>query len=39
MLEYERIDVSEEVEINKSNKSKEGMICHLWNFKDIHKFI
>ena len=39
MLEYERIDVSEEIEINKSNKSKECMICHLCYFKDIHKFI
>ena len=25
---YETIDVSEGIEINKSNKSKECMICH-----------
>ena len=38
MLQYERIDVSEEIEINKSNKSKECMVCH-WYFKDIgYKF-
>ena len=28
MLQYERIDVSEVIEINKSNKSKECMICN-----------
>ena len=35
MLQHERIDVSEEVDINKSNKSKEFMLRHYWNFKDI----
>ena len=35
MLQYERIDVSEGIDINKSNKSKESMICHYWYFKDI----
>ena len=35
MLQYERIDVSEGIEINKSNKSKECIICHYWYFKDI----
>ena len=28
MLQYEKIYVSEEIDINKSNKSKEFMICH-----------
>ena len=28
MLQYERISVSEGIDINKSNKSKECMICH-----------
>ena len=28
MLQYERIDVSEGIDINKSNKLKERMICH-----------
>ena len=39
MLQYERIDVSEETDINKSNKSKECMICHYWCFNNIgYKF-
>ena len=35
MLQYERINVSEGIDINKSDKSKECMICHYWYFKDI----
>ena len=36
MLRYERIDVSE---INESNKSKKCMICNYWYFEDIgYKF-
>ena len=35
MLQYERIDVSEGIDINKSNKSKEIMIWHYWYFKGI----
>ena len=35
MLLYERIDISEGTDINKSNESKESMICHYWYFKDI----
>ena len=35
MLQYERIDVSEGIDLNKSDKSKECMICRYWNFKDI----
>ena len=39
MLQYKRIYVSEGIDINKSNKSKEYMICHYWYFKDIgYKF-
>ena len=34
MLEYERIDVSEVIDINKSDKSKECDICHYWYFLD-----
>ena len=33
--QYERIDVSEGIHLNKSDKSKECMICHYWYFKDI----
>ena len=35
MLQYERIDISEGIDFNKSNKSVECMICHYWYFKDI----
>ena len=35
MLHYNKIDVSEGIDINKLNKSKECMICHYWYFKDI----
>ena len=34
MLEYERIDISEEIDLNKSDKSKECDICHYWYFLD-----
>ena len=30
MLEFDRIDTSEGVEINKTNASKECDICHYW---------
>ena len=35
MLQYEKIDISEGIDINKSDKSKECMRCHYWYFKDI----
>ena len=35
MLEYERIDISEGIDVNKTNSSKECDICHYWYFKDI----
>ena len=35
MLEYERIDISEGIDINKTNLSKQCDICHYWYFKDI----
>ena len=35
MLEYDRIDISEGIDIHKTNKSKECKICHYWYFKDI----
>ena len=35
MLQYERIDVSEEIDLNKSDKPKDCMICYYWYFKDI----
>ena len=30
MLEYDRIDISEEMDINTTNASKECNICHRW---------
>ena len=39
MLLNEKVDVSEGIDINKSNKSKECMIRHYWYFKEIgYKF-
>ena len=35
MLEYERIGISEGIDVNKANLSKECDICHYWYFKDI----
>ena len=35
MLQYERIYISEVIDFDKSDKSKECMICHYWYFKDI----
>ena len=35
MLEYERTDISEGIEVNKTNLSKECDIYHYWYFKDI----
>ena len=35
MLEYERIDISEGIDVNKTNLSKDCDICHCWYFKDI----
>ena len=35
MLEYDRIDISEGIDVNKSNgKSEECNICHYWYFLD-----
>ena len=32
MLEYDRIDISEEIDINKTKVSRECDICHYWYF-------
>ena len=34
MIEYERIDISDGIDISKTNKSKECMFCHYWYFLD-----
>ena len=35
MLEYNRIDVSQGIDVNNTNLSKECDICHYCYFKDI----
>ena len=32
MLEYGRIDVSEEIDVNKTTGSRECIICHNFRF-------
>ena len=34
MLEYDKTDVSEGIDINKTNALKECEICHYWYFLD-----
>ena len=35
MLEYDRIDILEGIDVNKTSESKECDICHYQHFKDI----
>ena len=35
MIEYKRIDISERIDVDKTNKSKECKFCHYWYF--LHK--
>ena len=35
MLQYEKIDVSEEIDVNKRSASKECQLCHYGFFKDV----
>ena len=35
MLEYDRVDISEGIDVNEINALKECNICHYWYFKDI----
>ena len=32
MLEYDKIDISEGIDVDKTNESKECMLCHYWYF-------
>ena len=34
MLAYERIDISDGIDVNESDKSKKYMLCHYWCFLD-----
>ena len=31
-MEYDRIDISEGIDVDKTNESKECKICHYWYF-------
>ena len=33
-MEYDRIDISEGIDISSANKSKECILCHYWYFLD-----
>ena len=35
MLQYQTIDVSEGVDVNKTSASEECELCHYWFFKDV----
>ena len=35
MSQYQNIDVSEGIDINKTSASKQYELCHYWFFKDI----
>ena len=35
MLEHDRMNISEGIDVIKTNLSKECDICHSWYFKDI----
>ena len=39
MLEYERIDISEGIDIDKTSLSKECDICHYWYFKNYEPYL
>ena len=34
MLYYDRIDISEAIDVNERSESKECDICHYWYFLD-----
>ena len=38
MLHYDRTDISERIDLAKSNRSKGYMICHYWFFNHGFKF-
>ena len=35
MLQYEKIDASEGIDVNKTSASKQCEFCHYWFFKDV----
>ena len=35
MLQFEKLDVSEGIDVNKTSASNECELCHYWFFKDV----
>ena len=35
MLQYQKIDVSEGIDVNKTSASEQCELCHYWFFKDV----
>ena len=35
MLQHEKIDVLEGIDVNKTNASERCMLCHYWYFKNV----
>ena len=35
MLQYQKIDVSEGIDVNKTSASKECKLCHYWFFQNV----
>ena len=35
MLQYEKVDASEGIDVDKTSASKEYGLCHYWFFKDV----
>ena len=35
MQQYENIDASEGIDVNKTSASKECQVCHYWLFRDV----
>ena len=35
MLQYQKIDISEGIDLNKTSTSKECELCHYWIFKHV----
>ena len=35
MLQYEKIDILKEIDINKTSTSKECMLCHYWYYENV----
>ena len=34
MIEYDRIDLDERIDLNKTSNSREGWLCNFWYFLD-----